>query len=290
MDVGLRLDTRAPGYVLHADPELIDAHRLELLLDRARTADGDEAAEPLLREALALWPGPALADCGSAALREAAAGRLETLRVEALERFAEHALRTGRARSVTERLTAALAEHPLRESVVRLSALCLHREDRPVLRHRYLSMRNSFVDDYADPETALAGAAETVAEARAVGDGRMLSQALNNLADALPQAGRAADGLAPITESLALLAGARGQPGPRRVRLRRRHGAGAVRPGAHRRGPRPLGAGPRTRRRAGAVDPPGGAGEGTPGALRAAVTGAPSDAPGMTTDALLSFT
>ncbi|MGW3043752.1 tetratricopeptide repeat protein, partial [Kitasatospora sp. NPDC001159] len=85
-------------------------------------------------------------------------------------------------------------------------------ESRPVLRHRYLSMRNSFMDDHGNPGTALPGIVETVAEARAVGDDRMLSQALNNLADALLRAGRPADGLAPIEESLALLAGREADP------------------------------------------------------------------------------
>ncbi|MGW3045605.1 BTAD domain-containing putative transcriptional regulator, partial [Kitasatospora sp. NPDC001159] len=131
LDGGLRLDTRAPGYVLHADPELIDAHRLDLLLGRARATAGDGTAVPLLREALALWRGPALEDCGSAALRRAAAGRLETLRIEALEQLAERLLRTGRGRSVTAELTTALADHPLRESLIRLTLLCLHQEGRP---------------------------------------------------------------------------------------------------------------------------------------------------------------
>ncbi|MFF3074429.1 BTAD domain-containing putative transcriptional regulator [Kitasatospora sp. NPDC057936] len=131
---GLRLDTRAPGYVLHADPDLIDAHRLARLLDEARAhapdAAGDAAAVPLLREALALWRGPALADCGSEAVRGLAAGRLETLRVEALEGLAERSLRAGRGRSVTAELTAALTGHPLRESLIRLAVLCLHQEGR----------------------------------------------------------------------------------------------------------------------------------------------------------------
>ncbi|MFJ8475138.1 BTAD domain-containing putative transcriptional regulator [Kitasatospora sp. NPDC094011] len=135
LDGGLRLETRAPGYVLHADPELIDTHRLDLLLGRARAAAadraGDDTAVPLLREALALRRGPALADCGSDALRESAAGRLETLRIAALEQLAERSLRTGRGRSVTAELTAALADHPLRESLIRLTVLCLHQEGRP---------------------------------------------------------------------------------------------------------------------------------------------------------------
>ncbi|MFB7905967.1 BTAD domain-containing putative transcriptional regulator [Kitasatospora sp. NPDC056076] len=169
LDGGLRLETRAPGYVLHADPELIDAHRLERLLDRAGTADGEEAAVPLLREALALWRGPTLADCGSAALREAAAGRLETLRVEALEQLAGHALRTGRGRSVTSQLTAVLPEHPLRESLVRLAVLCLHQEGRSAEALAvYEEARGRLAEEAGiDPGPALREAAAQVRSAAA---------------------------------------------------------------------------------------------------------------------------
>ncbi|MFH9350381.1 hypothetical protein [Kitasatospora sp. NPDC017646] len=73
---GPRLETRAPGYALRADPDMIDAHRLERLLDRARAEPVDGAAVPLLREAVALRRGPALADCGSTALRESGPARL----------------------------------------------------------------------------------------------------------------------------------------------------------------------------------------------------------------------
>ncbi|MDH6708721.1 DNA-binding SARP family transcriptional activator [Kitasatospora sp. MAA19] len=131
LDDGLLLETRAPGYVLRADPDLIDAHRLSRLLDRARTEPVDGTAVPLLREAVALRRGPALDDCGSTALRDGAAARLETLRVEALEQLAERLLRTGQGGTVTAALTEAVAEHPLRESLVRLAMLCLHQEGRP---------------------------------------------------------------------------------------------------------------------------------------------------------------
>ncbi|MEU1284211.1 BTAD domain-containing putative transcriptional regulator [Kitasatospora sp. NPDC005856] len=133
---GLHLETRAPGYVLRADPDLIDAHRLDRLLDRARAEAADGTAVPLLREAVALRRGPALADCGSTALREGAADRLETLRIEALEQLAERLLRTGQGgtpgpgAAVTADLTEALAGHPLRESLVRLAMLCLHQDGR----------------------------------------------------------------------------------------------------------------------------------------------------------------
>jgi DNA-binding SARP family transcriptional activator len=59
------LVTRAPGYALMVGPDQLDLHRFERLVqegDRA-LADGRrlEAAQAL-RDALALWRGPALAD------------------------------------------------------------------------------------------------------------------------------------------------------------------------------------------------------------------------------------
>jgi DNA-binding SARP family transcriptional activator len=60
--------TRAPGYVLEVDREQIDVHRFARLADdgRAVLEGGDPAtAEAALREALALWRGPALTDFAS---------------------------------------------------------------------------------------------------------------------------------------------------------------------------------------------------------------------------------
>ncbi|MFG2845892.1 BTAD domain-containing putative transcriptional regulator [Kitasatospora sp. NPDC048296] len=157
LDDGLVLETRAPGYVLRADPDLIDAHRLDRLLDRARTEATDEAAVPLLREAVALRRGPALADCGSTALCESAAVRLGTLRIEALEQLAERLLRTGRGHTVTAALTEALPEHPLRESLVRLAVLCLHQEGRPAEAEAvYEATRRRLAEETGiDPGTGL---------------------------------------------------------------------------------------------------------------------------------------
>src|SRR5262245_49822596 len=57
------LVTRAPGYVLELDPDAIDVHRFSRLAQEGSAAiDAGEAAvaEVTLREALALWRGPAL--------------------------------------------------------------------------------------------------------------------------------------------------------------------------------------------------------------------------------------
>src|SRR5262245_27569560 len=57
--------TRASGYVIELEPEQLDLHRFEALVASAR-ADGGAgdagSAADRLREALALWRGPALAD------------------------------------------------------------------------------------------------------------------------------------------------------------------------------------------------------------------------------------
>jgi DNA-binding SARP family transcriptional activator len=72
------------GYRLDAQ---VDAHRFERLAGEgaAALAAGDpERASRLLREALGLWRGPALADIAEYRFAAAAAARLEDLRLSAL--------------------------------------------------------------------------------------------------------------------------------------------------------------------------------------------------------------
>src|SRR3954465_1630962 len=59
------IETRPPGYLIRVAPGALDLHRFELLTGQAAAAmdAGDPAAAAeSLREALALWRGPALAD------------------------------------------------------------------------------------------------------------------------------------------------------------------------------------------------------------------------------------
>src|SRR5437868_15096105 len=61
--------TRPPGYLLRVAPDDLDAARFEALVARGRNsaAAGDpRAASDTLRQALALWRGPALADVADA--------------------------------------------------------------------------------------------------------------------------------------------------------------------------------------------------------------------------------
>ncbi|MET8847041.1 BTAD domain-containing putative transcriptional regulator [Amycolatopsis sp. NPDC004625] len=106
------VDSRPTGYRLVVAPDDVDAVRFERLVGQART-DGDPRR---LREALALWRGPALQDVElpESAAFGAAVTRLEGLRLAAQEdRFDGEA----GAELVTE-LTDLVAANPMRERLV----------------------------------------------------------------------------------------------------------------------------------------------------------------------------
>jgi DNA-binding SARP family transcriptional activator len=121
-----------PGYVLRIEPERVDALRFERLLRQAteaRVNDGERAAE-LLREALALWRGGALADLELNSFVRLEVRRLEELRMGALEERIELDLALGRHGQVVPELEALVAEHPLRERLREELMLALYRSGR----------------------------------------------------------------------------------------------------------------------------------------------------------------
>ncbi|MFJ2030494.1 BTAD domain-containing putative transcriptional regulator [Streptosporangium sp. NPDC087985] len=102
------------GYRLAIDPDDVDAHRFERLAREGRrklAAGLHPAAAGLLREALGLWRGPALADLPSG---QAQAARLEELRLVAAEDLVEAELTLPEGTSVAD-LRRLAAAHPLRE-------------------------------------------------------------------------------------------------------------------------------------------------------------------------------
>ncbi|MFB7905952.1 BTAD domain-containing putative transcriptional regulator [Kitasatospora sp. NPDC056076] len=122
---GLTLLTRAQGYVLVGDPELVDAEHFQRLAAAAEeTADAVRAAA-LLREALDLWDGPALTDSGSLTLTATTGRRLDTARTHAVERLAERLLTLGRGAEALDDLQAVVTADPRREPAVALLARCL---------------------------------------------------------------------------------------------------------------------------------------------------------------------
>ena len=125
------VETRRPGYALRVDPERIDAVRAERLAAAAAAAEPERRAA-LLREALALWRGPALADLELEAFAAAEARRLEERRSSLLEDRIEADLALGRHAEVTGELEALVARHPLRERLRALLMLALYRSGRQV--------------------------------------------------------------------------------------------------------------------------------------------------------------
>ncbi|MDP9792771.1 DNA-binding SARP family transcriptional activator [Catenuloplanes nepalensis] len=121
----ITITTRAAGYVLHADADQADHLRFAALTARARAATVAERV-PLLREALALWHGPALADAAGAYV---AAARLQLgeERLAALEDLYEAELESGRHREIVPDLTGAARDEPTRERLWVTLMLALHR-------------------------------------------------------------------------------------------------------------------------------------------------------------------
>ncbi|WP_026316721.1 BTAD domain-containing putative transcriptional regulator [Actinokineospora enzanensis] len=110
------VDGQPNGYRLVTEPDTVDAVRFERLVAQAR----DHADPRRLREALALWRGAAMADVGlqDSDAFDAAATRLEALRLTALEdRFDAEVTHGDGAKAITE-LTDLVAAHPVRERLV----------------------------------------------------------------------------------------------------------------------------------------------------------------------------
>ncbi len=122
--------TRPPGYVARVEPGELDVARFERELDRARRArsvGNPEEATRLLREALALWRGQALADFSYEPFAQPAIARLEELRLVALEERVESDLALGRDSDLVGEVEALVAEYPLREGLRGQLMLALYR-------------------------------------------------------------------------------------------------------------------------------------------------------------------
>ncbi len=125
----IALLTRAPGYLLEASREDVDAARFEDLATQARTCPPQRAAA-LLDEALALWHGPAYAEFAHEDFARPEAIRLEELRAVAVEDRVEAALALGRSDEAVARLEVLVADHPLRERPHAQLMLALYRLGR----------------------------------------------------------------------------------------------------------------------------------------------------------------
>ncbi|MGC5289889.1 AfsR/SARP family transcriptional regulator [Micromonospora sp. DT231] len=130
---GRQLCTRAPGYLLTADRDDLDGDRFTDLAARGQRAlaDGDaETAAEILRRALVLWRGPALADVPDTPATSAEASRLEGCRLSAMEAWIEAELICGQHARLTPVIETLVAVHPLREQLRLHLMLALFRSGR----------------------------------------------------------------------------------------------------------------------------------------------------------------
>jgi DNA-binding SARP family transcriptional activator/tetratricopeptide (TPR) repeat protein len=128
-----RLQTQPRGYLLKVAEHELDLHVFANLTARARTALAAQAypdATADLRKALDLWRGPALGGATSVRLLRDEAGRLDELRLAALEDRVAADLALGRAGELVDELAVAVAAHPTRERLRGQLMLALHRSDR----------------------------------------------------------------------------------------------------------------------------------------------------------------
>ena len=155
-----RLVTRSPGYLLRVEPGELDADRFEALAAEGRRelAAGEHAAAlERLREALALWRGPALVDLPDAPFARAEAARFDELRSAATEDRIEAELALGRHADVIAELEALVAQHPLRERLRGQLMLALYRSGRQADALRvYQETRDVLVEELGlEPSPAL---------------------------------------------------------------------------------------------------------------------------------------
>ncbi len=148
------------GYRLAADPGDVDVHQFERLAADGAAAlrRGDPAtARPMLRRALSLWRGPALADCADAAFAAAPIARLDDLRLAAMADRLAADLSLQRAPAVVAELEALTREHPLDERFAALLMKALRATGRTSdALAAYQRLRELLVDELGvDPSPEL---------------------------------------------------------------------------------------------------------------------------------------
>jgi DNA-binding SARP family transcriptional activator len=127
------LRTVAGGYLLRVAAGTLDADVFRGLISEGQRAleTGDaKRANEKLREALALWRGPPLAEVTFEDFAQAEIRRLEELRVTALEARIEADLQLGRHTDVVGELEGLLVEQPSREHFAAQLMLALYRSGR----------------------------------------------------------------------------------------------------------------------------------------------------------------
>ena len=145
------LKTTQAGYCLRVREGELDAEQFEGLVEDARQAMADgqaETASALLRQALGLWRGPALAELAHEPFAAQEIARLEEQRLAALELRVEADLAAGRHAEVVGELHTLVVENPLREQLAAQLMLALYRCGRQTeALEAYASVRRTLVEE-----------------------------------------------------------------------------------------------------------------------------------------------
>ncbi len=144
------LRTVTGGYLLAVAPGELDAEIFQARVEEGlRAVQAGEAvrARDMLRDALAMWRGPALHEVADEQFAQPEIRRLEELRLAAVEARVDSELRLGEHGRVVGELEALVAEHPGRERLAEQLMLALYRCGR----------QGDALDVYARTRAYLAG-------------------------------------------------------------------------------------------------------------------------------------
>ncbi|MEU4407080.1 BTAD domain-containing putative transcriptional regulator [Streptosporangium sp. NPDC023963] len=152
--------SQPPGYMLRVEPEQTDVQNFHQRVEagRAKCAEGDlEAASLLLRQALELWRGPALADLVESGIDWPELTSVQDARLDALEDYFEVELDRGHHHQTLAELQRAVATEPLRERLCGQLMLALYRSGRQTdALNAYHALRTSLVENVGlEPNPAL---------------------------------------------------------------------------------------------------------------------------------------
>ena len=192
-----RIETRPPGYAMLVEEGELDLERFETLVQR-----GDPEA---LREALALWRGPPLADFAYESFARDEIARLEELRLIALERRVDADLEAGRHVELVPELEQLTSSHPLRERLRGQLMLALYRSGRQAEALAvYQAARETLVDELGiEPGTALQQLQHAILQHDPSLDATVEAEAPDRSIVVVPAEADASDALLALAEPLA---------------------------------------------------------------------------------------
>jgi DNA-binding SARP family transcriptional activator len=143
--------TRPPGYLVRVESGALDAERFRAIVAEADglAARGENLeASALLREALALWRGPALSNVVFESFARSEVAQLDEERLSAVLELVDCELALGQHEKVVAELETLVREHPLRERPRAQLMLALYRCGRQAdALAVYRDARNALVDE-----------------------------------------------------------------------------------------------------------------------------------------------